>query len=256
MKKVCLLAGSIGIAVLAFAQVPPVRSDVYAWADRPVEKKGTSERRAVLEGRGAVLQNMEIHATTIAPGAAPHAPHHHPEEELIIIREGRLKVTINGETRTLGPGSIALAMPGEEHGFENAGETPATYYVLRYTSKDSGQAQPASRAGSSLMIDWEEVAYKPHDKGGRRDFFDRPTVMTKRFEMHVSTLNPGLKSHDPHRHKAEEIVLLVEGNTEMQIGDTVKKARPGDLIYLGSDTLHAIRNDDTKPCIYFAFQWE
>lgn len=256
MKNVCLLMISTVITLIAVAQVQPVSSGVYAWAKLPVEKKAGSERRSILEGSGRALQHLEIHTTTLAPGAAPHAPHQHPDEELIIIREGSLKVTINGISRVLGPGSIALAMPGDTHGFENAGTTPVIYYVLRYSSKDTADPARAAQAGGSLMIDWNEIAFKPHDKGGRRDFFERPTAMSKRFEMHVSTLNPGLKSHDPHRHKAEEIVLLIEGNAEMQVGDSLQKAVPGDLIYLGSEILHAIRNDDTKPCIYFAFQWD
>lgn len=238
------------------AQPKPILSDVYTWKTLPVEKRPGSEKRSILEGSGPVLANLEIHATTIEPGTAPHAPHKHPEEEMIIIKEGKLKVTINGQSRILGPGSVALAIPGDEHGFENAGDTRATYYVLKYTSKDAVNSPRAAQAGGSFMVNWDDIAFKPHDKGGRRDFFERPTAMIKRFEMHVSTLNPGLKSHDPHRHKAEEIVLMVEGNAEMQINDSVKKAAPGDLIYLGSNVLHAIRNDDTKPCIYFAFQWD
>jgi (S)-ureidoglycine aminohydrolase len=77
-----------------------------------------------------------------------------------------------------------------------------------------------------------------------------------KLDIHVTTLNTGLKSHDPHTHKAEEIVLMIDGNAEMQIADSFKKAGPGDLIYLGSNVSHAIRNDDTKPCMYYAIQWQ
>ena len=87
-------------------------------------------------------------------------------------------------------------------------------------------------------------------------FFEQGTAMSKRFEMHVTTLKEGIRSHDPHTHRAEEIVLMIEGNTEMQIGQTFVKGTNGDLYYLGSNVLHAIRNIDTKPCMYFAFQFE
>ena len=106
------------------------------------------------------------------------------------------------------------------------------------------------------MIDWNSVAFKPHDKGGIRNFIERPTAMLERFEMHVTTLKAGIKSHDPHTHKAEEIVLLVNGNTEMQIAQSHQKANGGDLIYLSSNILHAIENIGNEPSTYFAFQWQ
>ena len=80
--------------------------------------------------------------------------------------------------------------------------------------------------------------------------------MSPRLEMHVSTLNPALKSHEPHTHRAEEIVLLMEGQTSMQIGYAFFRGKPGSVYYLGSNVLHAIKNEGTRPATYFAFQFE
>jgi (S)-ureidoglycine aminohydrolase len=80
--------------------------------------------------------------------------------------------------------------------------------------------------------------------------------MMKRLEIHVTTLNAGLKSHEPHTHRAEEIVLMIEGNTEMQIGESFCKGKEGSIFFLGSNISHAIRNEGTKPCTYFAIQFE
>jgi len=80
--------------------------------------------------------------------------------------------------------------------------------------------------------------------------------MQKYFEIHVTTLKEGLRSHDPHTHRAEEIVLMIEGDTEMQIGEKFYKGKTGDFFYLGSNVLHAIRNEGTKSCMYFAIQFE
>ncbi len=68
---------------------------------------------------------------------------------------------------------------------------------------------------------------KKTEKGGRREIVDRPTAMFERFEMHVSTLNKGLASHDPHTHAAEEVVLLISGDATMVIGTGLVKAAPG-----------------------------
>jgi (S)-ureidoglycine aminohydrolase len=80
--------------------------------------------------------------------------------------------------------------------------------------------------------------------------------MCERFEMHVTTLNEGLKSHDPHTHRPAEIILIIEGNTEMQIGDDFYQGTQGDLYFVASEVPHAIRNTGKSACSYFAFQFE
>ena len=74
--------------------------------------------------------------------------------------------------------------------------------------------------------------------------------------MHVTTLNEGIKSHEPHTHRAEEIILVIDNKTEMQIGSDFYKGVTGDIYYVASNIAHAIRNDGVGPCMYFAFQFE
>jgi (S)-ureidoglycine aminohydrolase len=213
--------------------------------------------RQILQGSTRDLAILEIHGSTLAPGKAPHSSHtHEGEEELVIVKEGQLKVTIEEESKVLGPGSIALILPGEEHGFENAGDTQASYYILKYRSKLPMNKERGREAGGSLVIDWNALAFNPHDKGGIRRYFDRATAMCERFEMHVTTLNEGLKSHDPHTHRPAEIILIIEGNTEMQIGDDFYQGTQGDLYFVASEVPHAIRNTGKSACSYFAFQFE
>ena len=100
-----------------------------------------------------------------------------------------------------------------------------------------------------------KIPFKPHDKGGIRNYFDLSTAMSKRFEMHATTLKEGLKSHEPHTHTAEEIVLITHNKTEMQIGDKFYKGETGDIYYLGSNVPHAIQNNGKGECTYFAFQF-
>ena len=73
---------------------------------------------------------MRSRCNELAPGEMPHAPHHHAHEEMIIIREGTLAVTILGKTAELGPGSVAYVASGEEHGWRNVGNTRARYMVM------------------------------------------------------------------------------------------------------------------------------
>ena len=238
----------------SFAQ--SIASRTYVWADAPVVKNKTSEQKKLLEGTTTDFSHLEVHTTTLMPHQAPHPAHKHADEELIIIKEGKLTVTIEGKTKTLGVGSIAMMMPGDEHGFDNREDSPATYYVMRYTSKEPTDLARGQKAGGSFWIDWNDVAFNPHDKGGIRRMFDRPTAMTKRFEMHVTTLNEGLWSHPPHTHRAAEFLLMKENSSQESIDGKLYAAATGDLIFLESNVPHALQNTSKGSCTYFAFQFE
>jgi len=105
-------------------------------------------------------------------------------------------------------------------------------------------------------VNWKDIKYKPHDKGGIRNFFNQETEECHRFEMHVTNLNAGIKSHEPHTHRAGEFVLVTKGNTEMEIAGKKYQGNEGDLYFLESEVSHAIKNIGTEQCQYFAFQME
>jgi quercetin dioxygenase-like cupin family protein len=50
----------------------------------------------------------------IDAGSSIHE-HHHPNEEVWIVVEGELEVTIGGETKTAGPGAVAVVPPDVPH---------------------------------------------------------------------------------------------------------------------------------------------
>ena len=106
------------------------------------------------------------------------------------------------------------------------------------------------------MIDFNELEFKPHDKGGIRNYYRRATSMFDYADVHVATLNANVKSHEPHIHSAAEIVLMISGNAVMQIGNDFYQGTAGDLFYLESDVPHAIQNNGDESCMYFAVQWK
>ena len=237
------------------AQNAPVAADVYRWDKVPTTNKTHSTQRVFLEGTTPAFKHLKVHATTVTAGQTPHPGHAHADEELVIVKEGQLTVTIAGKIETLEAGSIALILPNDEHSFENRGNQPVSYYVMRYEAANP-DAQRVAKAGQSFVKHWKEMEYKPHDKGGRRNVFDTATPQSERFEMHITTLNEGLMSHPPHTHIAAEILLLIEGQAEESIDGKWIPAGVGDIIFLQSEVPHAIRNTGRGACTYFAFQFE
>jgi len=242
-------------ASLAAQKTDSLAPKVYSWNKLEAIKEDTRVRRQILEGSTTSLANFEVHASTLEPGKAPHPPHkHEDQEELMIVKEGTVKITINGISKILGPGSIAFAMPGDEHGIENAGNTQATYLILKYKGKKP-DLERGKQAGGSFMLDWNDMVKKSTGKGYRRDFFNRATSQLAQFEMHTTALNADSASHAPHTHVQEEIILIIQGNVTMHIDGKLYPASAGDLVFLPSGIPHALLNTGKEQCEYFAFQW-
>jgi quercetin dioxygenase-like cupin family protein len=131
-----LVVGSTASAfvVVAGAQTPALSSRVFDWTAMTAAQTKVGARRDVVRARTATLDELEIHITTLNAGETSHAPHQHPAEELLIIKEGTVESLVNGELRRVGPGSIVFQASNQMHGIRNVGDTPATYHVIQWQS--------------------------------------------------------------------------------------------------------------------------
>jgi mannose-6-phosphate isomerase-like protein (cupin superfamily) len=96
----------------------------------PVRRSKGNAFRPVVTGTTADGEPLEVHETTLAPGAIPHPPHAHRHEEMFLIREGNVEVTIAGKSTQLGPGGVAFVHSLDRHGIRNVGSAPARYFVI------------------------------------------------------------------------------------------------------------------------------
>jgi quercetin dioxygenase-like cupin family protein len=127
-----VLTAALGAVVRP--QTPVLRSKAFDWTTLPVNKTAVGETRQVVRSPTATLDELELHVTTLNPGQTSHAPHQHPNEELVIIREGTVDALVQGEWKRLGPGSVIFNASNELHGLRNVGPTPTTYHVVNWTS--------------------------------------------------------------------------------------------------------------------------
>lgn len=65
----------------------------------------------------------------LEPGQEQRLHHHADATKFYYVIEGRATIQIGGERRTLGPGGLAYAPPGVEHGASNAGPDRAVLLV-------------------------------------------------------------------------------------------------------------------------------
>jgi (S)-ureidoglycine aminohydrolase len=252
-----LLFPALLFASLVVSAQAVIPSQLYSWKKPSGVAHENILSSILFEGRAHDMAYFNMSANEIvSSGKKTLLETPADEEHLLIVKSGTLSISMRDSSWSVGKGSVAVIMPGENYSLQNAAKDVCTFYSMKYRSALPKDDARGKRAGGSFVKDWNKIPFKPHDKGGIRNYFERPTAMGKRLEMHVTTLKEGIKSHEPHTHKAEEIVLVIDNKTEMQIGDKFYKGGEGSIYYLGSDVPHAIQNDGVGTCTYFAFQFE
>jgi quercetin dioxygenase-like cupin family protein len=119
-------------------------SAVFEWSAMRAEPTQVGEVRRVFRNPTSTLDELECHITTLKAGLGSHPPHVHANEEVIIVREGKVEAFFKGGWHPAGPGSIIFLTGTDPHGIRNAGAIPATYHVLAWRSpgtKPAGRAQ-------------------------------------------------------------------------------------------------------------------
>jgi len=237
------------------AQVDTLPSRVFQWHASKQASPSKIQTIPLFDGQGGVLNKHTMKGLIIPSHQKLKIKKSLAEEKFFIIKSGLANIQLNEQTTTLNRGSLVCVLPGDELEIINKQESPLEIYEMSYQSKMPMNSGRGVKAGGSFITHWDDIVFKPHDKGGVRQFFDRPTTMLNRFDIHVTQLNVGFKSHDPHTHLNEEIILMLDGIAEMQIGNDHQKANPGDVVLLGSTILHNLTNIGNTPCLYFAIQW-
>jgi XRE family transcriptional regulator, regulator of sulfur utilization len=114
----------------------PMHSRVFQWSDMKAQPSNIGILRNVFDNPTLTLAGYSCHITTLNPGKEPHPPHQHPEEELLVIKEGTLEVMQNGVTNQVGAGAMVFCASNELHGWRNTSTSPVTYYVIKVYPHD------------------------------------------------------------------------------------------------------------------------
>lgn len=135
----CVTLGAVTLA--QSGKQPLMGSSVFDWNAIEVKQQKTGSRRQFFQSPTATVGELECHATTLKPGEAANPPHRHPEEAVVIVKEGTVEALVNGEWRRAGPGSVIFEATNQLHGVRNVGHTPATYHVVKWLAADASKAQ-------------------------------------------------------------------------------------------------------------------
>lgn len=255
-KQLLLLAAWSLLPALAVSAGTVVGSSVYDWEKLAVRKTAEGGERNIVSGPTQTLEMFKAQTITLDPGKATQEYQVAAGfDALLIVKEGAVVFRANETEKPLTEGSVAVLSAGDKVTIRNETKKSATFYSFLFKPKTQSGSGPAAQAPAPVLKEWQEIPFKPNEKGGSRGILKAPTARLKQLEMHTTTLKEGLPSHDAHQHPDEEIILVRFGMVEETIKDKAFKLGPGSVIFLGSNDMHGIRNAGKGPCEYYAIRW-
>jgi len=117
-------------------KLPVLGTKAYIYNELPVTTNGKNKQRRLFTGKTHTGFKMESHQSDIAPGEVNHPPHQHLREEMMLIREGTMELTISGKPMRLGPGDVGFIGSNEMHNAKNVGTTRALYFIVNIGRDD------------------------------------------------------------------------------------------------------------------------
>ncbi|MFN7542717.1 MAG: cupin domain-containing protein [Acidobacteriota bacterium] len=122
------------LAPLGLMAAPPIKLPdfTYTVTETTEVKESFGLHRKYFEGPTGQLKLMVAGSVTLHPGATPHPPHSHEEEEIMVVTEGTGIIGLNGQDKAVGPGTMMYSAANKPHDIRNTGKTPLTFYYYKW----------------------------------------------------------------------------------------------------------------------------
>jgi quercetin dioxygenase-like cupin family protein len=259
----CLPAAGLWADSVSVGYSPPSRKETMGttfvpWDSLTGAQTAVGVFRPAFDAPTPTLDKLEVHVTTLEPGKASHPPHHHPWEEMILVREGTLEVSVNGKAQTAAPGSLIFFASNDAHNCTNIGAAPATYYVINFVTdaalSRSGRPPAAEGAQAGLLASGVTASAgqpsQPTPTGSFRRVLDSATLTFQRLECHVTTLNAGAQTSPGIRDPGDEIFIVRSGSIEATVRDVSCRLCEGSFFYVAPNDPRTLRNTGKEAASY------
>jgi len=117
-------------------KLPVMKTRSYVYNEVPVTTNGKNTSHRLFTAKTHTGFKIESHTSDIAPGEVNHPPHQHLREEMMMVREGTMELTISGKPYRLGPGDVGVIGSNEIHNAKNVGTTRALYFIVNIGRDD------------------------------------------------------------------------------------------------------------------------
>ncbi|HBY61215.1 MAG TPA: cupin domain-containing protein [Solibacterales bacterium] len=122
----------IGALPFLAAAAPKLPNATFDESKAKLTREPFGDLRIYFDGPTDQLRAMTAGSLRLKPGASPHPPHEHPEEEFMVVTEGSGEIEIDGKKMKAGPGAIMYCAAGKPHGIVNTGKTPLLFYFFKW----------------------------------------------------------------------------------------------------------------------------
>ncbi len=208
-------------------------------------------------GPTATLVDMSCHASVLVPGHAPHPPHAHEEEELLIPLGGAVELVIAAEEHDqsprlerLEPGSIVYYPVGQYHTIHSVGPSAAAYLMFKWRARATAHAAGDRVLETTVWRDIDDAVDDGSTPVRMRRLFEGPTTYLAKLHAHVTTLQPGA-GYAPHVDAYDVAILTLSGSVET-LGERVE---PNSVVYYAAGELHGMRNVGNRVARYLVFEF-
>jgi len=235
----------------------PLGTTFVDWDSLTPRFTPVGQSRSVFDNPTPTLEKFEMHITTLRPGMFSHAVHHHPWEEMLLIKEGSVEVSINGVKHPAGPGYLIFFASHDPHNLRNVGKTPATYYVINFvtdlvhTAPDKPaveQAVPGKLPSS--VIDCDSITPTPTATGSTINVINSSTLTFQTLSSHITTLNAGQSTKSDMIDSGDELFILKSGVLEATVNGVTCRLKERSFFYCAPNDKRTFRNIGTTPAAY------
>ncbi|HWA09217.1 MAG TPA: cupin domain-containing protein [Opitutaceae bacterium] len=240
------------------SQKTPLGTIFVDWDSIPVRTTASGFSRAVFDNPTPTLEKFEMHITTLNGGMTSHPVHHHAWEEMLLVKEGTVEVSINGQLQRAGPGALIFYASHDVHNIKNAdAEKPATYYVMNFytdlvhtaVNKPAAEQAVPGKLPSSI-IDCNRLPATPTPTGSRVSVVNSPTLTFLMLGSHITTLTVGQSTQAEMIDSGDELFIVKAGILEVTVNGVTARLKEGSFFYCAPNDKRTLKNIGTTPASY------
>jgi quercetin dioxygenase-like cupin family protein len=176
---------------------------------------------------------------------------------MILIKEGDLNVSINGQIHHAGPGNLVFFASHDVHNIKNDSDKPAIYYVINFYTDlvHTVPEKPAIEQAvpgklPSSIIDCDSKPATPTTSGSTTIVVDSATLTFLNFSSHITMLNIGQSTRTDLVDSGDELFILKSGLLEATINGISCRLKEGSLFYCAPNDKRTFKNIGTAPAAY------